>query len=184
MLLVLLTLCAFKYCPSTASVTSVNVSACSNWSNTDNRLLWWLFHRKQNRCDAIFNCVSSLVLLVFVNRRWSDTDCDPFNNPKLNCLGFSFCLFLQLTALSLRNSYINLEQCDYYSNDMLAHCTWNTATKSKEKKIEILKLWTDIGWEMIWQRLVVAGAFRGETHRKHKHTQTQAHRNTRQTTNI
>lgn len=57
----ILTLCAFKYCPSTANVTSVKVSACNSWSKTDSMFVWWLFHRKQNRCDAIlsvFACVS------------------------------------------------------------------------------------------------------------------------------
>lgn len=44
-----LTLCAFRCCPSTASVTSVKVSACNSWSKTDRRLLWWLFHRRQKR---------------------------------------------------------------------------------------------------------------------------------------
>jgi hypothetical protein len=48
-----ITLWALRYWPSMASVTSVNVSACKSWSKTVNKLDWWLFHRRQKRCEAI-----------------------------------------------------------------------------------------------------------------------------------
>lgn len=63
---VLHTLWALRYWPSMASVTSVKVSACRSWSKTVNKLDWWLFHRRQKRCEAIFAdagvCVVSYAL--------------------------------------------------------------------------------------------------------------------------
>lgn len=63
-------LCALSNCPSTANVTSTKASSCSSWSNTESKLLWWLFQRKQNLCDAIASLLKSARLpLISANIR-------------------------------------------------------------------------------------------------------------------
>lgn len=52
-----------------ASVTSVKVSACSSWSNTDSMLVWWLFHRRQNLWDdMVTSCVCVTLRQVCWNK--------------------------------------------------------------------------------------------------------------------
>lgn len=66
-------LCALSSWPSTASVTSTKDSSCSSWSKTESILLWWLFQRRQNLCDAIASLLKSVRLpLISANMEGPD----------------------------------------------------------------------------------------------------------------
>ena len=40
-------------CPSAAKMTSTNVSLSRSLSRTVTKVLWWLFHRRQNSCTSL-----------------------------------------------------------------------------------------------------------------------------------
>ena len=74
------TLCACKWRPSAASVTSTSVSLVNNDEKTDIKFGWWLFHRRQNCCidisDKMFSttvthklyCTIIVRPIIFKNR--------------------------------------------------------------------------------------------------------------------
>ncbi len=62
-------LCALSSCPSTAKVTSTNDSSCNSWSNTDSKLDWWLFQRKQNLWDVCVIIRPKLIDMDYGNWR-------------------------------------------------------------------------------------------------------------------